>query len=268
MIINKETISKLAAEGKRLDGRGLKVYRKPIKIETNISWTAEGSSRVQIGDTVVMAGVKLSIEKPYNDTPDEGGIMINAELKPLSSSEYETGPPGIKAIELSRVTDRGIREAKAIDMKKLCIETGEKAWFVIIDIVTINDAGNLFDASGLAVLAALKSARFPVVDKETGALNYKEKTDQSLPLNKEPLPVTVYKVNGQLLLDPTAEEEHAYDARLTVASDSSGVISAMQKGGDSPFTIEEVGEIVDITLEKSNFLREELNKALENGSKK
>jgi exosome complex component RRP42 len=262
IIVNKDLITQLAAQGKRMDGRGLTDYRGPITIETDISWTAEGSSKVQIGDTVVMAGVKLSIEKPYNDTADQGGIMVNAELKPLSSPEYENGPPGIKAIELSRVTDRGIREAKAIDMKKLCIIPGEKAWFVIIDIVTINDAGNLFDASGLAVLAALKAARFPVVDETTGAINYKKKTDKALPLVKEPLPVTVYKIADKLVVDPNSEEEHSYDARLTVASDSNGVISAMQKGGEGPLSIEEVGQMVDIAMEKSKFLRGELDKAL------
>ena len=262
MIVNKDTIIKLAAEGKRLDGRGLTEYRQPIEIETNISWTAEGSAKVRIGDTVVMAGVKLSLEKPYNDTSDQGGIMINAELLPLSSPEYESGPPGMKAIELARVTDRGIREAKAIDLKKLCVEPGEKAWFVIIDIVTINDAGNLFDAAGLAAFAALKSAKFPVVDKETGAIDYKKKTDKSLPLLKEPLPITVYKINGQLLVDPTNQEENSSEARLTVASDNNGIISALQKGGEAPLTIEEIGKMVDLALEKAQFLRGELEKAL------
>jgi exosome complex component RRP42 len=262
MMLNKEAVLQLAKESKRLDGRSLMDFRQPIKIETNISWTAEGSSRVQIGETVVMAGVKLSIEKPYNDTPDEGGIMINAELTPMSSSEYESGPPGMKAIELARVTDRGIREAKAIDMKKLCIQPGEKAWFVIIDIISINDAGNLFDAAGLAVLAALKSAKFPVVDEETGAIDYKKKTEESLPLSKEPLSITVYKVNGALLVDPTNEEEGSYEARLTTASDSKGTISSLQKGGSDPLSIEEVDLMVGIAMEKATFLREELNKAL------
>jgi exosome complex component RRP42 len=260
MIVNKEAILNLASKGLRLDGRGLLDYRKPIKIDIDISWTAEGSCQVQIGDTVVMAGVKLSLEKPYNDTPDQGGIMVNAELKPLSSSEYESGPPGIKAIELSRVTDRGIRESKAIDTKALCVTPGEKAWFVIIDIVTINDAGNLFDTCGLAVMTALKAARFPVVNEKTGTINYKEKTDKPLPLTKEPLPITVYKINGQLIVDPTAEEELSYDARLTVATDSNGTISALQKGGEAPLTIDEVGKIVDIAIEKAKFLRTELNK--------
>ncbi|MBT4936129.1 exosome complex protein Rrp42 [Candidatus Woesearchaeota archaeon] len=260
MIVNQTTIKELAGKKMRIDGRKFTEYRTPITVETNISWTAEGSARVQLGETVVMAGVKLSLEKPYNDTPDQGGIMINAELTPLSSSEYESGPPGIKAIELSRVTDRGIREAKAIDMKQLCVVPGEKAWFVIIDIVTINDAGNLFDVAGLATLAALKAARFPVVDEETGAIDYKKKTDKPLPLTKEPLPVTVYKINGNLLVDPTAEEEKVYDARLTVATDEKGTISAMQKGGEAPLSTDEISQMMDMAQEKATFLRGVLDK--------
>lgn len=255
MITNLKTIKELAEKGKRLDLRAFDEYRQPIEIETEISWTAEGSAKVKIGETELMAGIKLSIEKPYNDTPDEGGIMVNAELVPLSSPEYEPGPPGMKAIELARVIDRGIREAKAIDMKALCLIPGEKAWFVIVDIISINDAGNLFDASGLAVLAALKNAKFPVVDEETGAIDYKQKTNKALPLAKEPVSVTVYKVNGKLLVDPTLEEEKAYDARLTVTSDKDDTLSAMQKGGDGTLTINEVDKIIDLALKKSKELR-------------
>lgn len=262
MIVNKETISVLAAQNKRLDERSLEEYRQPIKIEIDISKTAEGSARVQIGKTVVLAGVKLSIEKPYNDTPDEGGIMVNAELTPLSSPEYEPGPPGIKAIELARVTDRGIREAKTIDLKKLCLEPGEKAWFVSIDLITLNDGGNLFDAAGLAALAALKSAKFPKYDPETGVIDYKTKTNKSLPLVKEPLPVTVYKINSSLLIDPSLEEEKAYEARLTVSSDVNDVISAMQKGGDAPLSLEDISKMIDLSLKKAKFLREQLDKVL------
>ncbi|MBS3139826.1 exosome complex protein Rrp42 [Candidatus Woesearchaeota archaeon] len=255
MITNTKTVKELVLQNKRLDMRTFTEYRQPIEIETNISWTAEGSAKVTIGKTVVMAGVKLSLEKPYNDTPDEGGIMINAELLPLSSSEYEPGPPGIKAVELARVTDRGIREAKAIDLKALCIEPGEKAWFVTVDIISINDAGNLFDVANLATLAALKAAKFPVVNQETGSIDYKQKTGRSLPLTKEPISVTVYKIKGKLLLDPTMEEEKSAEARLTVSIDKKGTISALQKGGEGTLTIAEVGTIIDLTHEKAEELR-------------
>ncbi|MBT3298137.1 exosome complex protein Rrp42 [archaeon] len=264
MINNTKTIIQLASEGKRLDNRGLLDYRQPIKIETSISKSAEGSAKVTIGDTVVLAGVKMSLEKPYSDSPNEGGIMVNAELIPLSSSEYEPGPPGIKAVELARVTDRGIRESHAIDFKKLCIEKGEKAWFVIIDIVPLNDAGNLFDAAGLAALAALKETRLRPIDEKTGAVDYKGTTDTPLPLLKETLSVTVGKVGNHLMVDPTVEEESSFSARLTVATDKTGTISALQKGGDEPMTIEEVGQIVDIALDKAKFLRSIMDECFKN----
>ncbi|HLD33278.1 MAG TPA: exosome complex protein Rrp42 [Candidatus Nanoarchaeia archaeon] len=249
-------IVSLLEKGKRNDGRTLDQYRDPVTVQYAISETAEGSAQVQIGDTVVMAGVKLSIEKPFPDTPDQGGIAVNVELYPLSNPEYEPGPPGIEAVELARVVDRGIRESKAIDMKKLCIEKGEKAWTVGIDIVTINDAGNLFDACSLAALAALKNTVFPKY--EDGELNYKEKTKKKLQLGKEPVSVTVYKINKSYIVDPNMDESRVYDARLSVASTADGLLSALQKGGESALTAEDINIMVDMAVEKANFLREKL----------
>jgi exosome complex component RRP42 len=267
MIINKETILQLAKQGKRLDGRGLLEYRTPFEVELDISWTAEGSAKVRLGETVVIAGVKMSLDKPYADTSDEGGITVNAELLPLSSPDYEPGPPQIKAIELARVTDRGIRESHAIDLKKLCVTPGEKAWFITIDLISINDAGNLSDVATVAALAALKNARFPYVDPENGVIDYHKKTDVHVPLIKEPIGITVYKTSGNLLVDPTSEEEKAYDARLSIAFDEHGIISAIQKGGDAPLTLEEIGKMIDIAMDKAKFLRKSLDKELEKKKK-
>src|SRR3989339_2284699 len=160
----KNHIIKLFTSDTRLDGRKFTEYRKPFKVETGFTNTAEGSARVILGKTEVIAGVKMEVMEPYPDTQDEGSIMVGAELLPLSSPEFELGPPGIQAIELARVVDRGIRESKAIDFKKLCITPGKKIWMVIIDICPINDAGNLFDASSLAALAALENTVFPKFD--------------------------------------------------------------------------------------------------------
>jgi len=53
----------------------------------------EGSALVKIGDTEVIAGVKMSIDKPYEDTPDQGNLIVNVELLPLASPTFEPGPP-------------------------------------------------------------------------------------------------------------------------------------------------------------------------------
>ncbi len=256
----RNTAAKLMEQGKRLDGRGLEEYRTPIKIEKGISKNAEGSARVQIGKTVVLVGVKLGIDHPYSDTPDEGTILVNAELTPLSSPEYEAGPPGSKAVELARIVDRGIRESKAIDLKKLCITPGEKVWTIAIDIVTINDDGNLFDAAGLAALAALQDAYFPEFDGV--GIDYKKKTSKALPLIKEPLPITVFKLGNSFFVDPGQQEEKIYDVRLTIATTADGKICALQKGGEATLTIADVEKMIDIAGKKARWLRSTIGRAV------
>lgn len=238
---------------RRLDGRKLTEYRNPIEVECGVTKTAEGSARVRIGDTEVIVGIKLEVGEPYPDMPDEGSIIVGAELLPLSNPEFELGPPGIQAIELARVVDRGIRESKALNFKKLCIKAGEKVWLVLIDICTINDGGNLLDASSLAALAALQDARFPAFDGEK--IDYKEKTDTKLPLEKMPIAVTVIKIGDKFIVDPDTEEERVIDARLTISSTEDGTLCALQKGGDYPLATEDIGRMVEIGIEKANELR-------------
>jgi len=239
-------------KGIRYDGRKLTDFRKVVT-ETDISKSAEGSARVKIGETEVIAGVKLIVDKPYPDTPEEGTLMVGAELLPLSSPEFESGPPGNQSIELARVVDRGVRESKMIDVKKLCIEKGEKVWMVAIDICTINDAGNLLDASALAAVLALQNTTFPEYDGTE--IDYKKHTKKKLPIMKVPVTTTVFKLGDYFVVDPSTDEEKEADARLTVAFTKDGEICAMQKGGDTPLSIAEIEKMIDLSMEKCKELR-------------
>lgn len=240
----------------RYDKRKKEEFRD-ISIEYDVSSPAEGSAKVTLGDTVVMAGIKLSIDEPFPDTPDEGMIMVNAEFAAMASPEFEAGPPSMESIELARVIDRGIRESKTLEPQKLCIEKGEKVWCVSIDLIMVNDSGNLMDAAGIAALAALSNARFPAV-LEDGTVDYKHKTEEHLPLAKKPIPVTVYKIEDQLLVDPLPEEENISSARLTVSFIDDGVICAMQKNGTSGLTSDEVDQMVQLASKRANEIREKL----------
>ncbi|MBS3132244.1 exosome complex protein Rrp42 [Candidatus Woesearchaeota archaeon] len=250
-------IIRLLESGTRLDGRKLTDYRQPIKIEYGVSNTAEGSAKVQIGDTEVIAGVKVEISTPFPDTPEEGGLMVNTELLPLSSPDFESGPPGIEAIELARVVDRAIRESKAVDFKGLCIEKGEKAWFIMIDVISLNSSGNLLDAASLAAIAAVKDMRFPALNDE-GKIEYKEKTDKKLGMKAWPLSVTVSKIGSSFIVDPDLDEEKVIDARLTVGSLDDGTLCSMQKGGNSPLAEQDILQMIDIAVEKAKELRKML----------
>ncbi len=251
MKIGKEYVMELAEKGLRADKRKADEYRK-IVLETDVIKTAEGSARVTLGDTVVIAGIKLAVGEPFGDRPNEGVLMVGSELTPLADPDFEPGPPDIRSIELARVVDRTVRESKMIDLKALCIKEGEAVWMVNVDIHVMNFDGNLIDASNIAAVAALITAKMPKY--EDGKINVDEKTGP-LPITTSPISITAVKIGGKLFVDPSKEEEEAAGARLTVGVKESGNVCSMQKGGEDGFTVEEIHQILDLAEDKNKELR-------------
>lgn len=245
--IKREYINKLLQMGRRVDGREAKEYRE-IQIETNCIESAQGSARVKLGKTEVLAGIKMDVGTPFPDTPDRGVLTTNTELIPMASPDFEAGPPDAGAIELARVVDRGIRESEMIDLQKLCIAEGEEVWINFLDIYVLDYDGNLFDACFLAAAAALSTTIVPAAEREKGE-NY------PLPIKHLPIQTTAVKIENSILFDPTLDEEKVADARLTVTTDENGDIRAMQKGLSGAFTLEEVKQVIDSSLCISKELR-------------
>ena len=232
-------MSDLLAKGKRLDERGLLDSRE-LKVFTNVIEKAEGSARVTLGNTEVIAGVKVNLGTPFPDTPDKGLLVVSAEVLPLASPYAEPGPPDENTIELARVTDRGIRESGMIDVGKLVLKEGKWVYAVFVDVSILNVDGNLFDAVSLATVAALLTAKIPKYDLAEG--EEPKKTDEKIPLPIQTIPiaVTMAKIGDHLLVDPTSEEEAVMDARITLVSDDRGNICAGQKGLAGSLSIEQV----------------------------
>ena len=159
-------IFKLLEKGERIDGRKLDEFRE-IKVLPNAIERAEGSSRVIMGKTDVIVGIKLEIGVPFPDMPNMGTLKTGAEFSPIAHKDFEPGPPSEDATELARVVDRGIRESDCIELEKLCITEKEKAWDVYVDVHIINHDGNLIDASSLAAVSALLNARIPKLEDKT-----------------------------------------------------------------------------------------------------
>ncbi len=255
--VRSKQIEQLLEKGKRLDERGL-LDRREIKIEQGVIEKAEGSARVFLGETQVLVGVKVETGEPFPDTPNEGVMTVNAELVPLASPNFEPGPPDENSIELARVVDRGIRESHAIDTEKLCIESGKKVFVVFVDIYVLNHGGNLIDASAMAAMAALMNTKMPNYEVKDGEVKIKQGYTP-LPLKSHPVTVTVAKISNHLLIDPGLEEEQVMDSRITFATNEDGNICAIQKGGSSYFTPEQILEASKIALQKAAELRKKLN---------
>ncbi|MGD0406223.1 MAG: exosome complex protein Rrp42, partial [Candidatus Bathyarchaeia archaeon] len=235
----------------------LRDYRE-IKIEQGLIERAEGSARVLLGKTEVLVGVKVETGEPFPDTPNEGVQTVNAELVPLASPNFEPGPPDENSIELARVVDRGIRESKAIDTEKLCIEPGKKVFIVFIDVYVLNHDGNLIDASALAAMAALLNTKMPNYEIKDGELKIKQGYTP-LPMKSHPITVTIGKVNNYLIVDPWLEEEQVMDSRISFAFNDDGNICAIQKGGSGYFTPQQILEASKIAREKAAELRKKLD---------
>mgnify|MGYP001107988870 CR=1 FL=1 len=242
----------LIEKGKRTDGRKFDEFR-PIEIKENvIEKAAEGSAQVKLGETEVIAGVKLNIGEPFADTPEEGILVVNAEFTPLAAPEFESGPPGEDAIELARIVDRGIRESKCIELEKLCITPEEKVWAVFVDIHIINHQGNLLDCAALASLVALLNTKMPKLEDDK---IIRGKFEKKLPVVFKPINVTVGKVDNKFLLDPNLEEESILEAKLSVATREDAKICAMQKQGTKELDISDVEKMIELVLTKSKEIR-------------
>jgi exosome complex component RRP42 len=245
--IKRDHMLKLIAEGKRLDGRTPTDVRK-IQVITDVIESADGSARVKMGKTEVIAGVKIIPGTPFPDTPNIGVLTTGAELIPMAHPTFESGPPGEDAIELARVVDRGIRESGMVDVEALCITPGEEVWMCFVDIYALDYDGNLFDAANLAAVCALKNATIP-------GEQYGKGENKPLPITCTPISITEVKIGNTLIVDPNFDEEQISTARLTVTTDDVGNFRAMQKGGRGSITLDELSLCLDRAVEKGAEIR-------------
>ena len=250
-------LSELLSKNIREDGRKLLDYRK-IEIDVNPIPRANGSARVKFGNTDVIVGVKIDVGEPFPDTPEKGILIVNAELSPLASPDFEPGPPSVNAIELARIIDRAIRESKVIEFDKLCIKAKEKVWMVFIDVYPMNDDGNLYDVAALGAVIALKNAVFPKYNAKEDIVEHKELTKEKLPLTNMPILCTFGKINGSIIVDMTLREFRVMDARLSIGTLEDGTICAMQKGGEGTFTPKEILTLISTAKKISKDLRKHI----------
>ncbi len=259
--LRKETLMKLVGSGKRADGRGLLEFRK-LDIKVNVVKTADGSALVSLGNTKVIAGVKFELGKPFEDTPNEGNLIVNLETPPLAAPTFEPGPPDENAIEIARIIDRAIRHSGFVPFKDLVIIPGKTVYTMWVDIYVLNHDGNLIDSSMIAAAAAIASAQLPraIIEGEAVKLDKANRVQLNVNPQYMPLTVTYYKVDRYIIVDPTVEEEAMSDGRFTVSSDGEK-ITALQKGFGY-FTVDEVHAMIDNTPRLVNELKLKVLEAL------
>jgi exosome complex component RRP42 len=251
------------SKGKRLDGRNLDEIR-PIEIEFDIIKKANGSAKVKLGNTEVVAGVKVETGEPFEGLENKGALILSAEVLPTASPYSEPGPPDEETIELARVVDRGVRESQMVDLDKLVLIPGKTVYTIFVDCSIINTDGNLFDATLYAVISALISSKLPVFEIQDGKV-VDIGNRQDPPITTIPISITAVKISDAVILDPTSEEEACMDARITITTNSDGHFTALQKGSTGAFTIEQIKKAAETARIKGEDIRTKLKELSNTG---
>jgi exosome complex component RRP42 len=251
------------SKGKRLDGRNLDDLR-PMEIEMGLIKKANGSARVRLGNSEVVAGVKVETGEPFEGLENKGALILSAEVLPTASPHIEPGPPDEETVELARVVDRGIRESEMLDLNKLVLVTGEIVYVIFVDCSVINADGNLFDATSYAAVASLMNSKLPVFEIRDGkVVDTGEK--QNSPITTLPVSITAVRIGDSILLDPTAEEEACMDARITITTNSDNNFAAVQKGSTGTFTLEQLKQIAASAKTKGEEVRNKIKELMKSG---
>ncbi|MCS7122749.1 MAG: hypothetical protein NZ908_02225 [Candidatus Micrarchaeota archaeon] len=235
----------------RLDGRRAYEYRE-IVVRKGIIATAEGSGIARVGDTVVIAGVKIE----YGDLFEEakGNFVVNIDLSPIAHQTFVSGPPDERSIELSRVVDRGFRSAEVVALERLATEP-KRGYTVYLDMYVLDYDGNAVDAAYLAGMAALLDMKIPKYTGET--LDRSSYLEGSF-IQNHIFSSTFAKIDDVIILDPTHSEMILAQSLVSIVVDSHGNIVGIQKSGEGSITRQELGEMIKIALKN----RSDINKLL------
>lgn len=253
--LRKQQMWDALSRGKRLDDRDFSEIRQ-LELETDVIKKANGSARVKLGDTEVIAGVKVDTGEPFEGLENKGALIVSAEVLPTASPYIEPGPPDEEVVELARVVDRGVRESEMIDLEKLVLVPGKTVYTIFVDCSVLNADGNLFDATSYATVAALLTSKLPIFEMQDQKVVDTGET-QPMPTTSMPVSVTAARIGDYVLMDPSAEEEACMDSRITITTIDEG-FCATQKGYSGSFTPDQIKMAAEAATIKGKEIRARL----------
>lgn len=218
---------KFAQERLRPDGRALTICR-PVTIGLHAAGSADGSALIKIGTTTVLAGSRLEVMVPSTSAPDQGQLVINIEVTPLSSADYRPGRPPQVSYTLTQQLTNVLLGSGVFDLTQLCIAAGQAVWVLYLDLYILDDSGSLLDAALLASVAALLDTRIPAVHVTSEGNVERDDPEylanagvtlSPLTLNSIPMCLTCGLYKDLLIPDPDHEEALLMSDTVSVVLD-------------------------------------------------
>ncbi|KAF9669627.1 hypothetical protein SADUNF_Sadunf14G0127000 [Salix dunnii] len=265
----------------RSDGRKRDTYR-PISVETGVIPQANGSARIRIGATEVIASVKAELGRPNALQPDKGKVSIFVDCSPVAEPMFEVayfyiqpfsiGRGGEElSTELSVALQRCLLGGKSgagagIDLSSLIVAEGKICWDLYIDGLVISSDGNLLDALGAAIKAALSNTGIPRVQVAAGAsgdeqpeVDISDEEFMQFDTSGVPVIVTLTKVGRHYIVDATSEEESQMSAAVSVSINRKGHICGLSKRGSAGLDPSVISDMISVARHISEQLINKLD---------
>ncbi|RNA33679.1 exosome complex component RRP43 [Brachionus plicatilis] len=269
---------KFIKENCRPDNRRLSDIR-PCNVTTNCINTVNGSSLVKLGSTNVTCGINARLCRPKEDRPNKGYVVCNVEVPALCSSKnfksstqsssFCQSSVSSSSIEqtqamLSQLMQDIITESKCINEEELCIKEGKLAWVLFIDLICLNNDGNVQDACCVAMISALKNLKLYQIDfneeEDRPVVKYPLEY-RDFALHSEPVLTTLFAIEDNILLtDPNKQEEDFMKTFVLVCSVDSQKVCLVRKLGGFCLKIEQLNMCINRALDNGKFIRENIIK--------
>lgn len=235
----------------RNDGRGCEDYRH-LDLEVGLVSNTHGSSRLRIGNTELLVGVKLDLDKPQANLPNQGLVDFNIDCSPNATPQFQGRGGDDLAAAIKSLLSRAYNNNLVIDLKSLCVVPGRNCWFVHVDVLILECGGNLLDAVSIAVLAALFDTTVPkliVTEGDEGEVDINLPDDplEGVRMNTSncPIFVTLSKVGQRYVVDATAEEEACSLACVILSVMKDGRCTALRKEGSGSLDPQSICEMLE-----------------------
>ncbi|KAL8140430.1 hypothetical protein V2J09_006451, partial [Rumex salicifolius] len=268
----KQFLQGAIAQDLRCDGRKRLTYRH-MDVETGVIAHASGSARVTMGGTDVIASVKAEVGKPSSSQPDKGKIYIFVDCSPTASPAFEGRGGEELSAELSASLQRCLLGGNSgagggIDLSSLCIVEGKICWDLYIDGLVISSDGNLLDALGAAIKAALSNTDIPKTNvtavggnsaDEELEIDYSDEEYLKFDTSGVPVIVTLTKVGGHYIVDATCEEESEMSSAISISINRKGRVCGLSKRGGAGLDQSVILDMISVATNVSELFFNELD---------
>lgn len=248
----------------RIDGRNVEEYRH-LDI---IFGQKYGTCLVSLGNTRILCSVNCVLSEPKTTRPSEGTIRLNVDLSPMASPAFEGATRNAEeCVEIVRVLERSVRDARCIDMESLCIIAGRYAWALEVNMVIMNHCGNMIEVASIALLSALSHFRRPdvtVTDEQKLIIHDFDE--------RHPIPLTIFHLpfctkfcffKNQTVVDPNDQEEEVTEGSVIVASNGHRELTAIHVSGKARVDQDVIKKCASRAMSRSSSVTANVKKSLQ-----